>query len=261
MGLDVAGTNRPDIRYGFRVLSNKPGFTAVVIFTLAIGIGANAAVFSVVNSVLLKPLNYPKAEELVALHQTAAGAAGLADFQNGLLLSPAMYFTYAEQNHTFQSLGVWTTDTANVTGLTEPEQVRTADVSDGVLQALGTPPEVGRWLSAADQIPRGPETVMLGHAYWQRRFGSDPAVIGRNIMVDSRPRELVGVMPKGFQFVDADFDLVRPLAFERGKLNLAGFGFHGIARLLLELAIKRSGNIDGGPNCLLFHTRILPRMP
>jgi putative ABC transport system permease protein len=220
-----------DIRYGFRVLSNKPGFTTIVILTLALGIGANAAVFSVVNSVLLKPLNYPKAEELVSLHQIAPGAAGLADFQNGLLLSPAMYFTYAEQNRTFQSLGVWITGTANVTGLAEPEQVRTAEVSDGVLQALGTPPEVGRWLSAADQVPRGPETVMLSHGYWQRRFDGDRAVIGRNIMVDSRPREIVGVMPKGFQFVDADFDVVRPLAFDRGKLNLAGFGFHGIARL------------------------------
>jgi predicted permease len=220
-----------DVRYGLRMLRRKPGFTAVVIFTLALGIGANAAVFTVVNSVLLKPLNYPKAEELVALHQTAPGAAGLVDFENGLLLSPSMYFTYAEQNRTFQSLGVWITGTANVTGLAEPEQVRTAEVSDGVLQALGTPPEVGRWLSAADQIPRGPETVMLSHGYWQRRFGGDQAVIGQNILVDSRPREIVGVMPKGFQFVDADFDVVRPLAFERGKLNLAGFGFHGIARL------------------------------
>ena len=100
-----------------------------------------------------------------------------------------------------------------------------------MFQALGAPPEVGRWLSAADQVPRGPETVMLSHGYWQRRFDGDRAVIGRNIMVDSRPREIVGVMPKGFQFVDADFDVVRPLAFERGKLNLAGFGFHGIARL------------------------------
>ena len=213
------------------MLRHNPMFTVVGLLTIAIGIGANAGVFSVVNSVLLKPLNYPKAEELVALHQTAPGAAGLADFENGLLLSPSMYFTYAEQNRTFQSLGVWITGTANVTGLAEPEQVRTVYVSDGVFQALGTPPEVGRWFSAADQIPRGPETVMLSYGYWQRRFGGDRAVIGRNIMVDSRPREIVGVMPKGFQFVDADFDLVGPLAFERGKLILAGFGFHGIARL------------------------------
>jgi predicted permease len=220
-----------DVSYGLRTLRHSPVFTVVGLLTIAIGIGANAGVFSVVNSVLLKPLNYPKAEELVALHQTAPGAAGLADFENGLLLSPSMYFTYAEQNRTFQSLGVWVTGTANVTGLAEPEQVRTVYVSDGLLQALGTPPEVGRWFSAADQIPGGPETVLLSYGYWQRRFGGDRAVIGRNIMVDSRPREIVGVMPKGFQFVDVDFDLVRPLAFERGKLILAGFGFHGIARL------------------------------
>ena len=220
-----------DVSYGLCALRRSPMFTVVGLLTIAIGIGANAGVFSVVNSVLLKPLNYPKAEELVALHQTAPGAAGLADFENGLLLSPSMYFTYAEQNRTFQSLGVWVTSTANVTGLAEPEQVRTVYLSDGLLQALGTPPEVGRWFSAADQIPRGPETVMLSYGYWQRRFGGDGAVIGRNIMVDSRTREIVGVMPRGFQFVDADFDLVGPLAFERGKLILAGFGFHGIARL------------------------------
>jgi len=220
-----------DVNYALRTLRHSPMFTVVGLLTIAIGIGANAGVFSVVNSVLLKPLNYPKAEELVALHQTAPGAAGLADFENGLLLSPSMYFTYAEQNRTFQSLGVWVTGTANVTGLAEPEQVRAAYVSDGLFQALGTPPEVGRWFSAADQIPRGPETVMLSYGYWQRRFGGDRAVIGRNMMVDSRPREIVGVMPKGFQFVDADFDLVGPLAFERGKLILSGFGFHGIARL------------------------------
>ena len=120
-----------DVRYGLRMLRHSPVFTVVGLLTIAIGIGANAAVFSVVNSVLLKPLNYPKAEELVALHQIAPGAAGLADFENGLLLSPSMYFTYAEQNRTFQSLGVWVTGTANVTGLAEPEQVRAAYVSDG----------------------------------------------------------------------------------------------------------------------------------
>ena len=220
-----------DVRYGVRTLRHNPVFAVVSLLTIAIGIGANAAVFSVVNSVLLKPLNYPKAEELVALHQVAPGAEGLADFENGLLLSPSMYFTYAEQNRTFQSLGVWVAGTANVTGLAEPEQVRTVDVSNGVLQALGTPPEVGRWFSAADQVPGGPETAILSYGYWQRRFGRDHSVIGRNILVDSHPREIVGVMPRGFQFVDADFDIVRPLAFDRDKLNLAGFGFHGIARL------------------------------
>src|SRR5580704_6126314 len=220
-----------DVRYGLRMLRRNPMFTAVGLLTIAIGIGANAAVFSVVNSVLLKPLNYPKAEELVSLHQTAPGAAGLADFENGLLLSPSMYFTYAEQNRTFQSLGVWVTDTASVTGLAEPEQVRLAAVSDGVLQTLDVAPAAGRWLSQMDQVPRGPERVMLSYGYWQRQFGQDRNVIGRNLTIDSRPREIVGVMPQGFRFVDTDFDVIVPLAFDRGKLILAGFGYHGIARL------------------------------
>src|ERR1700723_2214646 len=220
-----------DIRYGLRALRHSPVFTAVALLTIAIGIAANAAVFSVVNSVLLKPLHYPRAEELVALHQIAPGAEGLADFENGLLLSPSMYFTYAEHNQTFQSLGVWITGTANVTDMPEPEQVRTVGVSDGVLQALGVPPAVGRWFSQMDQVPNGPGRVMLSYGYWQRRFGGDRAVIGRNITVDSQPREIVGVMPQGFRFVDSDFDLTAPLAFNRGKLILAGFGFNGIGRL------------------------------
>ena len=220
-----------DVRYGLRGLRRNPVFTTVALLTVAIGIAANAAVFTVVNSVLLKPLNYPKAEELVSLHQIAPGAEGLADFESGLLLSPSMYFTYAEHNQTFQSLGVWIPGTANVTGLAEPEQVRTVAVSDGVLQTLGVPPVVGRWFSQVDQVPNAPGSVMLSYGYWRRRFGGDRAVIGRNIMVDSQPREIVGVMPPGFRFVDSEFDLTAPLAFDRGKLILAGFGFHGIARL------------------------------
>jgi hypothetical protein len=238
-----------DVRYGLRMLRRNPVFTTVGLLTIAIGIGANAAVFSVVNSVLLKPLNYPKPQELVALHQIAPGAAGLADFRNGLLLSPSMYFTYAEQNRTFQALGVWIPGTANVTGLAEPEQVRAVNVSDGVLQALAVAPALGRWFSQADQIPNGPERVMLSYGYWQRRFGGDPAAVGRNVLVDSRSREIIGVMPQAFRFLDADFDLIGPLAFDRGKLILAGFGYHGVARLKPGVAIAQA-NAD--------MTRMLP---
>src|SRR5438876_792819 len=226
-----------DLRFGLRMLGKTPGFTVVATLTLTLGIGANTAVLGVVNSVLLKPLNYPKAEELVALHQVAPGAAGLADFETGLLLSPSMYFTYAEQNRSFQSLGVWVPGTANVTGLAEPEQVRTVYVSDGVLEALAVSPALGRWFSQADQIPRGPERVMLSYGYWQRRFGGDRTVIGRNVLVDSQSREIIGVMPQGFRFLETDFDLIVPLAFDRGKVILAGFGFHGIARLKPGVAI------------------------
>ena len=229
-----------DVRYGLRMLLRNPVFTAVALLTISIGIGANAAVFSVVNSVLLKPLNYPHPQELVSLHQLAPGAAGLADFRNGLLLSPSMYFTYSEQNRSFQSLGVWVPGTANVTGLAEPEQARLVNVSDGLLQTLAVPPALGRWLSHTDQVPNGPERVVLSYGYWQRHFGADPAVIGRNVTVDSRSREIIGVMPQGFRFLDSEFDLIVPLSFDRGKVILAGFGFHGIARLKPGVTIAQA---------------------
>jgi putative ABC transport system permease protein len=219
-----------DVSYGLRVLRKSPTFTIVAVLTLAIGIAANAAVFSVVNSVLLEPLPYPNPHQLVALKQAAPGAPGLASFSEGLPLSPSMYFTYAEHNRTFESMGVWFPATASVTGLAEPEQVRTVSISDGVLQALNIPPLAGRWLSASDEDPHGRETVMLSYGYWQRRFGGGP-VVGRNLTVDSRPREIVGVMPKGFQIVNVDADLILPLAFDRAKLILAGFGYQGVARL------------------------------
>ncbi len=239
-----------DMRYSLRMLSRSPMFTAAALLTLAIGIGANAAVFSVVNSVLLRPLRYPKAEQLVVLHQDAPGAAGLANAADGLALSPSMYFTYAEQNRTFQALGVWTSGTANVTGLAEPEQVRTVSVSDGVLQALGVPPAAGRWLLAADQIPEAPpaslsfsgrsSTVILSYGYWQRHFGGDRSVIGRNLTVDSLPRQIVGVMPQGFRIVKTEPDLILPLAFDRGRVVLAGFGFNGIGRLKPDVTIAKA---------------------
>lgn len=229
-----------DARYAVRTLRKSPSFTFIVVLTLALGIGANAAVFTVVNSVLLKPLPYPNAEELVSLHQIAPGAPELADFETGLLLSPSMYFTYAEQNRTFQSLGVWDLGAPSVTGLAEPEQVRAVDVSDGVLQALDVPPELGRWLSQADQIPHGPQRVMLSYGYWQRRFGGDRSVIGRNLTLDLRPREIVGVMPRDFRIVDTDFDVIVPIAFDRSKLILAGFGFEGVARLKSGVTIAQA---------------------
>jgi predicted permease len=229
-----------DVRYGLRVLRLNPMFTVVALLTIAIGIGANTAVFSVVNSVLLKPLPYPKSEELVGVWQTAPGAAGLANFAEGLRLSPSMYFTYAEQNRTFQALGVWIAGTASVTGVAEPEQVRAVVVSDGTLQALGVQPAMGRWLNQTDQMLGAPETVMIGYGYWQRRFGGDRSVIGHGIRVESRPREIVGVMPPGFRFLNADADLILPVRFDRSKLILAGFGYQGIARLKPGVTIKQA---------------------
>jgi predicted permease len=229
-----------DVKMVFRRLGHAPGFAVTVLLTLAIGIGANTAVFSVLNSVLFRPLPYPEAEQLVALKLIAPGAAGLADSSSGLRLSSSMYITFSEQNRVFQSLGVWTTSSANVTGVDRPHEVRVTSVSDGVLQTLSVAPAIGRWLLAGDQMPHGPKAVMLSYSYWQDHFGGSRSVIGRLIDVDAEPREIVGVMPRGFRVVSADFDLILPLAFDRSRQQLPGFGFLGVARLKPGISIAQA---------------------
>ena len=220
-----------DLKLALRRLRKSPGFAAAGLLTLALGIGANTAVFNVIDSVLLKPLPYPASNRLVALWLDAPGG-GLANFSSGLQLSPSMFFTFAEHNRTFQSMGIWTRGLANLTGVAVPEEVKTAAVSDGVLETLDVPPLLGRWFTASDQDPHGAKTVMLSYGYWQRRFGGDRRVIGRSIQVDSLTREIVGVMPRGFRLVNYDFDLMLPLAFDRSHLKLAPFGYDGIGRLM-----------------------------
>lgn len=228
-----------DLRLAMRRLRKSPGFAVTVLLTLAIGIGANTAVFSVVDGVLLKPLPYPDSGGLVSLWLNAPGS-GITNFSEGLNISPSMYFTFSDHNHSFQSMGVWSARKANVTGLAQPEEVHTADVSDGVLQTLGIAPAVGRWFSQVDQDPRGAKTIMLGYGYWQRRFGGDPAVIGRSIQVDSIAREVVGVMPRGFRIVDQDFDVLIPLAPDREHQGLAPFYLNGLARLKPGVTIEKA---------------------
>ncbi len=229
-----------DVQHGLRMLKRSPAFAAVALLTLGVGIGANTAVFSVVNSVLLKPLPYPDSDRLVAVWHKAPGAPGLASVSGDLRLSASMYFTYAEQNRTFEALGVWAAGQNTVTGLAEPERVASVYVSDGALDALHVAPVLGRWLSGEDQAPRGRAAVMLGYGYWQRRFGGDRAVIGRNITVDAQPREIVGVMPQGFEFIDAPADLILPLAFDRSKVILPGFGYQCVARLKRGVPIEQA---------------------
>jgi predicted permease len=220
-----------DLKLVLRRLKKSPGFAATILLTLAIGIGANTTVFSVVNCVLLKPLPYPNSGELVDLSLNAPGAGGLASFASGLQLSPSMFLTFSENNKTFQSMGIWTSSRSNVTGVGQPHQVNAELVSDGVLQTLNVPATAGRWFTAADQDPRGAKTAILGYGYWQRRFGGDRGVIGRSIQVDAQTREIVGVMPRGFRMVDNDFDVMMPMAIDRSQLRLAPFGYSGMGRL------------------------------
>jgi predicted permease len=229
-----------DLKHVFRRLGRSPGFAITVVLTLAIGIGANTAVFSVLNSVLLRALPYPEPQQLVSLHLNAPGAPGLAEFRSELRLSASMYFTFARHNRTFQSLGVWIPGTASITGLAQPEQVNTALISGGVLETLNVPALTGQWLTVADQDSHGLGRVMLSYGYWQRRFGGDPSVVGRTISVNSQPRMIAGVMPRGFKVVNYDFDLLVPLALDPVNEPLAGFAYRGIARLRTGVAIPEA---------------------
>lgn len=229
-----------DMQHVCRRLRRSPGFAITVVLTLAIGIGANTAVFSVLNSVLIRPLPYPEPQQLVALHLNAPGAPGLADFRDELRMSPSMYLTFAAHNRSFQSIGVWQAGTASITGMAQPEQVNTALITDGVLQTLDVPAAVGQWLTMADQEPRGEQRVMLSYGYWQRRFGGDPGVVGRTIRIDSQPHMIAGVMPRGFRVANYDFDLLVPVAFDPVKQSLAGFGYRGIGRLRPGVTISQA---------------------
>jgi MacB-like periplasmic core domain/FtsX-like permease family len=180
-------------RHALRALRHNPTFAVVAVLTLALGIGANTAIFSVVNGVLIKPLSYPEPDRLVAIWHAAPGMGIAGD----LNCSPSMYFTYREQNHVFQDVGMWQSGGTTVTGIGDPEQVRTLWVTYGLLQALRVQPFLGRWFSEADDSPSGtnPAPIILTYGYWQRRFGGDKSVIGRTLTVDSRLNQIYDHRP------------------------------------------------------------------
>jgi predicted permease len=212
-------------------------FTGTALLTLAIGIGANTAVFSVVNGVLIKPLPYPQADELVGVWHSAPGIG----FKDGEVnVSPTLYLTYREESRTFRDVGIWSRGGVTVTGVSEPEQVRSLFVTQGVLDAVGVPPIIGRWFSREDDTPGTPETVLLTHGYWQRRFGGDRGVLGRSVTIDATPRTVIGVMPDGFRFLDADTDVILPQRFDRSRLFLGNFSFTGIARLKHGVTVEQA---------------------
>jgi predicted permease len=226
-----------DVRHGVRAFRHSPGFTAIALLTLAIGIGANTAIFSVVNSILIQPLRYPEAGRLVAVWQVAPG---LPNFTGKLNCAPTMYFTYREQNRTFEKFGVWSTGEASVTGVGDPEQLHVVYLTYGVLDALGVQPAVGRRFSEADDTPGTEETVILSDWYWQKRFGGNASVVGSMLQVDSRPRRVIGVMPKDFEFPGNLPELFMPERLERSKLFLGNFSYTGLARLKPGVTIEQA---------------------
>src|SRR6202048_1187006 len=156
------------LRQVLRRLGRAPVFTVITLITLAAGVGANTVVFSVLEGVLLKPLPYPHSEELVGVWHTAPGI-NIPELE----MSPSDYFIYREQGRTFQDIGMYQGDAGSVTGVGEPEQVSSLRVTEATLPLLGVQPMLGRHLRHEDDLPGAPETVLLSHAYWRRKFGGD----------------------------------------------------------------------------------------
>jgi len=223
----------PDLRHSIRMLRLNPAFAVTAILTLALGIGATTAIFSLVDGVLIKPLPYPEPDAVVRVgHSALFGTVRTNNFP----FAPQWLGTYAEHNRSFHELGMWRPGVAAVTGLGSPEQANTLSVTQGFLPALGIQPALGRWFSRTDDQPGTRETVMLSSGYWQSRFGGDPGVVGRVITIDSRRREVIGVMPARFSFAGflsqgSSADLILPLQLSLTEPILADWGYTALARL------------------------------
>jgi predicted permease len=211
----------------FRRLAHAPLFTIITLITLAAGVGGNTVVFSVLEGVLLKPLPYPNPSELIGVWHTAPGI-NITD----LNMAPSNYFIYREQNQSFQDIGIYNRDAVSITGVAEPERLDALTVTDGTLPLLGIPPMLGRSFTRQDDSPSAPDTAMITYGFWKKKFGGSSSVIGQFITLDGQPREIIGVLPQRFHFLDwNDPAVILPLKWDRNKTFLGNFSFEGIARL------------------------------
>ena len=224
-----------DVRYAFRTLRRNPGFAIVVLLTLALGIGANAAIFSVVNGVLLRPLPYRDADRLMVIRGDLK-RPGL----NDIPASAGEYVDYRDRSHAFEQVAAYDTVGFNLTGGGEPERVDGAIVSTTLFSLLGASAQVGRTLVADEDQPGRDDVVVLSHSLWTRRFSANPAIVGQTIPVDGRPAQVVGVMPAAFQFPDRSIEIWKPFLLDAEALSDNNRGSHGYTALArLKAGISR----------------------
>jgi putative ABC transport system permease protein len=216
------GTFLQDIKYAWRMLANSPGFAAVAILTLALGIGANTAIFSVVNTVLLRPLPFSDSQRLVKVSEKLAG------FEHSVPMNAPDFTAFRERQHSFSLMAVYSTKHFDLSGEGEPERVEGARASATVFPLLGIQPVLGRAYTEEEDHP-GHAALVLSYGLWMRRFGGDPSVLGRSVSLDRLPYTVIGVMPKGFQFPlkgegwDGEpADLWVPMAFTPYELQAWG---------------------------------------
>ncbi|MEO8467816.1 MAG: ABC transporter permease [Gammaproteobacteria bacterium] len=219
-----------DFRRALRGLPRRPAFTIAAVLTLALGIGATTAIFSVVYSVLLKPLPFPNPDELVRIRHPAPGV-GAPD----LLASPTMLFTYRKENRSFTELGMFSNGGETFTNNGETTRLRSLRVTHGVLQSLGVQPLRGRWFTEQEHGPtaEGLAPVMLSYAFWRSNFGGAEAALGREMLINGRRSHVVGIMPADFRFLDMSPqpDIIVALQFDPAKVAIDGFWLDAVARL------------------------------
>jgi putative ABC transport system permease protein len=202
-----------DLRFGFRQLLNKPGFALIAVLSLALGIGANTAIFSLVDAVLLRPLPFHDPDRLVMVWEDATGIGFPRNTP-----APANYADWKTQNQVFEDMAALSWKSYNLTDEGEPEQVEAQAVTANFFPLLGVKPELGRNFTQEEDQPGRNKVALISYGLWQRRFGGDPALIGKAILLDGEKSTVIGVMPPGFQFLAKETGLWVPMAFSREEL-------------------------------------------
>ena len=197
-----------DLKYGFRSLVKRPGFSAIAIITLALGIGANTAIFSVVNAVLLRPLPFVDPDRLVMVWEDAS----FAGFPRNTP-APANYVDVKTQNQVFEDIAAMDSRSFNLTGDGEPQKIDAFGVTANFFPMLGVQPVAGQWFSVDDDKPGANRVVVIGYGLWQQRYGGNRGIVGRDVLLNGEKHTVVGVMPAGFQFLDSKVGLWVPIAF------------------------------------------------
>src|SRR5579859_3176890 len=235
-----------DLRYSIRAARNAPGFALAAILSLAIGIGASTSVFSVVNALLLRPLPYRDADRVVLLWNTSPGLHILQDW-----FSTAQYFDIRNANRSFEDVAIAIGRTANLTGGNgEPERIGTIRASSNLLPMLGAKPHIGRLLNAADDTPGRAPVAILMHSAWERRFGSDPGVIGKSIWLNGAPVEIAGVLPREFTLPHENLptlygaeytEVILPLPLAASAANFrSGEDYNIVGRLKRGISVREA---------------------
>lgn len=224
-----------DLRHAARGLAKQPAFTAIVVLTLALGIGANCAIFSVVNAVLLRPLPYANPEELVAVYEERVSLAR----ERGHV-SPPDFIDWRAQNAVFKNIAAYTPASLNRTDGDEPERLVGALVSADLFPALGVSAAVGRTFVPEEDRPNAERVAVIGHELWQKRFGADRSVVGKAVTLNANSYEVIGVMPRGFEFPDKNTEVWLPLAIDPVTGNRAMHSLKVVARLKDGVTLQRA---------------------